>query len=59
MKSHCEDCGTREYDGVCPNCHEELYIAETQFDSIEYPVSEEFEKKVYEQRKIVERKLSR
>ena len=26
----CEDCGTRIYGGLCPNCQEEAYIFETQ-----------------------------
>ena len=45
----CEDCGSRlEKGGVCPNCHEELFIATTQAEYME-PISQEFYDKVLEQ----------
>lgn len=27
---HCSDCGTKYSDGLCPNCHEEAFIMDTQ-----------------------------
>lgn len=51
---HCNDCGTKMYAGVCPNCQEELYIAETQYEDIVQPLSDEFLHKVKEQKKVVQ-----
>lgn len=51
--SYCEDCGTKKEKSICPNCHEELYIFETQYEDIAC-VSEEFRSKIEEQRKIIE-----
>ena len=45
---HCADCGTRYSNGLCPNCHEEAFILETQGDFIDY-VSPEFQAKAIEQ----------
>lgn len=42
----CENCGTRIYDGCCPNCHEELAIFETQYEYMDFPISEEFSQKI-------------
>ncbi len=49
MAADCENCGTRISDGMCPNCHEELFILETQGDCID-AISDEFAAKVAEQR---------
>lgn len=51
----CEDCGTRLSDGICPNCHEELYIFETQAEFLP-PLSDEFAAQVKEQRAEVTRR---
>lgn len=49
---HCEDCGTRlEAGGVCPNCHEELFIMNQ--DDTWWDFSEDFCKKAEEQRRII------
>lgn len=32
MKTFCEDCGCRKYDGACINCHEEIYIEQQYID---------------------------
>lgn len=40
--SYCEDCGCRIYNGVCSNCHEELYIIENQSEFIDHALSDEF-----------------
>lgn len=29
---YCEDCGCKTYNGVCVNCHEEVYIADQYRD---------------------------
>lgn len=50
MSSYCEDCGCTTNNGVCSNCQEELYIFENQNEFMVKPMSEEFEKKVIEQR---------
>lgn len=26
--SHCQDCGTKTYSSLCPNCDEETFIAD-------------------------------
>jgi hypothetical protein len=55
----CEDCGTRIYSGICPNCHEELYIETTQGEYIEGPSSDEWNQKVEAQRQEVRQKAQR
>jgi hypothetical protein len=32
----CENCGCAEYNGVCTNCHESLYILQ-QYDELGLP----------------------
>ena len=49
----CEDCGCKIYDGICSNCHEELYISEYQTEFIDFPLSDEFLEKVKESRQIL------
>ena len=52
---YCEDCGCRtDGRGICSNCQEELYIVENQGDCIDFPLSDEFQKKVKEQEKYIE-----
>jgi len=41
-EDYCEDCGCKMYDGICPNCQEELYILTTQSDDIHFKLSDEF-----------------
>jgi hypothetical protein len=52
---YCEDCGTKLDGGICPNCHEELWIFDNQMtpDGYDEPLSEEFAKKVNDQREQV------
>lgn len=45
----CENCGTRLSEGICPNCHEELYIYQTQYEELPETLSEKFAEKVNEQ----------
>ena len=35
--SYCPDCGCKMYNGVCTNCHEEMYIAE-QYNELDMPI---------------------
>lgn len=30
----CEDCGTKLRNGICTNCHEELYINDYQLPEV-------------------------
>lgn len=53
---HCDDCGTRLADGLCPNCHEELFIVTTQAADIEGPWSREFAAKIDAQRRALQEK---
>ena len=46
----CEDCGTKLSGGVCPNCSEELFIYETQYEDLPETLSIEFTDKIKEQR---------
>lgn len=54
--SYCEDCGCRMYDGICPNCMEELYIYETQSEDLLEPLGGDFASKVREQSRDLSRK---
>ena len=55
MAKKCDDCGMRlELNGTCPNCHEELFIATWQAEYLDYPLSEEFSRKVAEQSEKIE-----
>lgn len=55
----CEDCGSLcELNGMCPNCHEELFIATWQASDLDYPLSEEFSRTVEEQSAVVKQKLA-
>lgn len=48
--AYCEDCGTKLSGGICPNCSEELYIYENQYEYLPEQLSDEFTDKVKEQR---------
>lgn len=52
--AYCNDCGCRMSDGICSNCHEELWITEYQGEFLPR-MSEEFNEKVCEQRNRVNR----
>lgn len=52
MKS-CEDCGTKFRSGICPNCHEELYINDFQMPEYPIPVSDDWKQKVLKQREQI------
>jgi len=52
----CPDCGCRLSDGICSNCHEELYILRNQSEYIDFPVSDEFAEKARKQEAEVKRR---
>jgi len=54
--SLCEDCGCKTDNGMCPNCHEELWILEHQFEDIDFPISDEFAKKAEEQKEEIRKR---
>lgn len=56
MSKHCDDCGTKLSDGICPNCHEELFINDYQMPEFDIPVSKKWAEKVKEQREEVRSK---
>jgi len=47
--AHCENCGTKISNGLCPNCHEEAFIYETQYEYLPDEISQDFQQKVDEQ----------
>ena len=51
----CENCGTKLSHGICPNCQEELYIVEEQYEDLG-PLSDAFVEKVRQQRKEVQQR---
>lgn len=48
--NYCEDCGTKLSNGICPNCSEELFIYETQYEYLPEKLSEGFMDLVQEQK---------
>lgn len=46
--SYCSDCGCKIYDGICSNCHEELYIITNQGEYIDFELSEDFKERARE-----------
>lgn len=52
--SHCENCGTKKYGGICSNCQEELYIFTNQYEHMVKPISDEFADKILKQREEIE-----
>ena len=57
--SHCEDCGTKTYNGICQNCHEELYILDNQYEFMDKPISQQFMELADQQAKQVESRQTR
>ena len=55
MSEHCKDCGTRLWNYVCPNCHEELCIIENQGEFIDFALSDMFLEKADEQKGKVDK----
>ena len=53
MTKHCEDCGCKLRNGICSNCHEELYILTYQSADIEFSLSDEFMKAAAEQNRRI------
>lgn len=50
MMTTCENCGTRTYGGICPNCHEELDILVNQAEDLDdVRLSDEFLEKARDQ----------
>ena len=47
---YCDNCGTILEEGVCSNCHEELFIMTFQGDDIVEPLSKEFQEKAAKQK---------
>ncbi len=52
----CEDCGCKLINGICTNCHEELYINDYQMPEFPMEVSNEWNEKVKQQRHELEAK---
>ena len=61
MAKSCINCGTRIYNGICPNCEEENYIFQTQIDAdgMDIDLSDEFIEKVVSQEPIQKARLKR
>lgn len=54
---HCDNCGTRISNGLCPNCHEEAFIVETQSEFLP-DLSDDFVRQVETQRTDARRRFS-
>ncbi len=57
--AYCENCGCKEYNGTCTNCHEEIYIMDQYYqmdEELEHPLSDEFIDTVKKQKEEVKRK---
>lgn len=52
--AYCNDCGCRMSEGICSNCHEELWIVEYQGEFLP-KMSEEFAEKAESQRRSISR----
>ena len=59
MGNYCPDCGERTSNGICSNCHEELYIETYQSEFIDFPLSQDFRDKSREQAEVVVRRRQR
>lgn len=55
MGKHCENCGCKQYDGFCTNCHEEIYI-EQQYEDLEMECPDSILEITAKQREEVYRK---
>lgn len=55
--SHCDDCGTKLSDGICPNCCEEIII-EAQYINLEEPVPERIATAAAEQRDATRKRIT-
>lgn len=51
----CTDCGTLLSGNICPNCHEELFIFENQYEYLPNKLSDDFSNKIKEQREKIKR----
>lgn len=56
--AHCDNCGTRMAHDLCPNCHEEAFIVETQSDYLPDYLSDDFVRAVGEQRADAKRRFT-
>ena len=56
MSKKCEDCGYSLREGICTNCHEELYINDYQMSEFPMEVSDAWKDKVSQQRKELRNK---
>lgn len=50
---HCDDCGTKLINSLCPNCFEELYINDFQMSEDPVPVSKEWIETIDSQRQAL------
>ena len=50
---YCANCGEKEYNGACTNCHEAVYI-EQQYVDLEMYIPESIGEKADEHRKDIE-----
>lgn len=55
--AHCLDCGTKLSGGICPNCSEELFIFQEQYEYLPEYLSDDFLDKVKEQKENEMRRL--
>lgn len=55
MMSYCDNCGCKEYNGACTNCHESLYI-EQQYIDLNMDVPDTLSKQCVKDREDIIRK---
>lgn len=55
---YCNNCGCREYNGACTNCHEEIYIAQQYYENGDYlpPENTEFTQRLRQAEREVKKK---
>jgi hypothetical protein len=56
---HCEDCGTKIYNGICPNCHKETYIEREFAKEMNFKRSDWWVKKLEEQKQPIKNNLKK
>lgn len=59
MTNKCENCGCNLNNGICSNCQEELYIYENQNEFLPDNLSNNFIKKVKEQKEEIKLKIAK
>jgi len=53
MSKYCGDCGCTLRNGICTNCHEELYINDYQMPEFPCKVNDEWNETVAKQRQEI------